>query len=171
MVHPLYLKSDLGHNAFGMESLTCINVNECILDLDDCSDKALCMDSSGTIEGYTCECFDGFLDDDANNAGRTCTDIDECSDGSNDCNENATCTNTSGGFTCFCNSGYTGDGRTCDDIDECGDKVDECDALGICTNEVGGYTCECPEGYAGDGYSCVGMNIRIYKIFKRIWYG
>jgi len=43
-------------------------------------------------------------------------DIDECSGqgGGNNCAlGTATCTNTVGGFTCKCNSGYSGTGVTC----------------------------------------------------------
>ena len=129
----------------------------------------MCTDNTGPTEWYTCECFNGFRDDDATNAGRTCTDIDECAEETDDCDVNATCTNTSGTFTCFCNSGYTGDGRTCSDVDECATEVDQCDDLGICTNTDGDYTCECPKGYSGDGYSCVGKNIKHFPIQRQLF--
>ncbi len=41
------------------------------------------------------------------------SDINECTDNSHNCDANATCTNTAGGFTCACNTGYSGDGITC----------------------------------------------------------
>ena len=33
--------------------------------------------------------------------------------GSDNCHDNAKCTNTEGSFTCYCESGYTGDGTEC----------------------------------------------------------
>ena len=40
-------------------------------------------------------------------------DINECETGSDNCDENAQCSNTKGSFTCYCESGYTGDGTEC----------------------------------------------------------
>ena len=40
-------------------------------------------------------------------------DINECETGSDNCHENAQCSNTEGNFTCYCESGYTGDGTEC----------------------------------------------------------
>jgi len=41
-------------------------------------------------------------------------DIDECSNPDlNDCHKDSTCQNKVGGFTCSCNSGFTGDGVQC----------------------------------------------------------
>ena len=40
-------------------------------------------------------------------------DINECSTNNGGCDINAVCLNTGGGYTCTCNSGYTGDGNTC----------------------------------------------------------
>ena len=37
-------------------------------------------------------------------------DVDECTDGSQPCDTNAACTNNDGGFTCECNTGFTGNG-------------------------------------------------------------
>ena len=42
--------------------------------------------------------------------------LDECVTGSHNCDANAACSDTESGFTCSCNSGYTGDGVTCDKI-------------------------------------------------------
>ena len=39
-------------------------------------------------------------------------DVNECTDGTHTCDSNAACTNNDGGFTCACNSGFTGDGQT-----------------------------------------------------------
>ena len=40
-------------------------------------------------------------------------DIDECTAGTDNCDDNASCGNTVGGFTCTCNTGYTGSGVSC----------------------------------------------------------
>ena len=40
-------------------------------------------------------------------------DIDECAAGMDDCHEEASCMDTDGGYTCTCNTGYTGDGQEC----------------------------------------------------------
>ncbi len=40
-------------------------------------------------------------------------DIDECGTANSPCDANAVCANTIGGYTCTCNSGYSGDGQTC----------------------------------------------------------
>ena len=40
-------------------------------------------------------------------------DIDECATNKDNCDDNAQCDNTVGGFTCRCNTGYSGDGVTC----------------------------------------------------------
>ena len=41
------------------------------------------------------------------------TDVDECSEGLDNCDENANCTNLDDGFTCTCQSGYSGSGTFC----------------------------------------------------------
>ena len=44
------------------------------------------------------------------------TDINECSLSTHNCNANATCSNTIGGFSCSCNSGFSGNGVSCSGI-------------------------------------------------------
>ena len=41
------------------------------------------------------------------------SDIDECAEGIHDCHENSTCANYAGSFSCYCNSGFTGNGTYC----------------------------------------------------------
>ena len=84
----------------------------------------------------------------------TCIDDDECDLGTDNCDVNATCDNTPGGFTCACNTGYSGDGVTCTDDDECDSGTDNCDINATCDNTAGGFTCTCNAGYAGDGVTC-----------------
>ena len=40
-------------------------------------------------------------------------DDDECILGTHDCDPRATCTNIAGGWTCNCNTGYSGTGQAC----------------------------------------------------------
>ena len=40
-------------------------------------------------------------------------DIDECTDNTHNCSVNANCADMTPGFTCTCDSGYSGDGETC----------------------------------------------------------
>ena len=41
-------------------------------------------------------------------------DIDEClKTADNNCSSNGKCNNNAGGFTCACNSGFSGDGVNC----------------------------------------------------------
>jgi len=88
------------------------------------------------------------------------TDVNECTAGTHTCHVTlAACTNTEGGFTCACNSGYSGNGVTCTEIDECALGTHECDSVfGTCTNTPGSYTCACATGYAlgTDQKSCIG---------------
>ncbi|MEK6799202.1 MAG: EGF domain-containing protein [Planctomycetota bacterium] len=75
---------------------------------------------------------------------------DECALGTHNCDVNATCTDTAGGFTCACNSGYSGDGVTCTDDDDCTLMTANCDANATCTNTPGSFTCTCNAGYSDD---------------------
>lgn len=83
-----------------------------------------------------------------------CGDINECTANTDNCAAKAACTNTTGGFTCKCNSGYSGDGVTCSDIDECSLNTDNCHANATCTNSAGAFSCACKNGYWGSGVSC-----------------
>jgi len=47
------------------------------------------------------------------------TDIDECATNNGGCSAQASCSNFDGGFTCTCQSGYTGDGVTCSGNSAC----------------------------------------------------
>jgi RHS repeat-associated protein len=127
----------------------CVDIDECLAELDDCSELVTCGNTAG---GFSCgACPVGYEGD-----GRTCTDVDECGDGTATCSELVTCTNTDGSYRCGdCPFGYYDTGTTCADFDEC--DFGFCDVLTACTNLVGSYACgACPEGYTGDGYvGCV----------------
>lgn len=81
-------------------------------------------------------------------------DVDECAEGTHTCDPNATCTNEAPGFSCDCNTGFTGDGHTCQDVDECTAGTHTCDANASCSNNAGGYSCSCNLGFLGDGHAC-----------------
>lgn len=83
-----------------------------------------------------------------------CSDVNECTTNTDNCAAKAACTNTTGGFTCKCNSGYSGNGVTCADIDECADNTDNCHTNATCTNTAGSFSCACKNGYWGSGVSC-----------------
>ena len=46
----------------------CVDIDECRLEMDDCSEYASCMNNPG---GFNCTCNSGFSDD--NGDGRTCS--------------------------------------------------------------------------------------------------
>ena len=110
------------------------DIDECMVNMDNCADNAVCMDTDGS---YTCTCNPGYTGDGVMCSGRSnvcaqknvslkqchecalrliihscTTDNDECT-GANDCDPNADCENTPGSYTCSCQDGYSGDGYGC----------------------------------------------------------
>ncbi len=77
--------------------------------------------------------------------------VNECTAGTDDCGPNATCVDTTDGFSCMCNTGFTGNGDVCSAQVSCGITPALCDANASC---VGGNTCVCNAGYVGSGTSC-----------------
>ncbi|XP_060791129.1 EGF-containing fibulin-like extracellular matrix protein 2 [Neoarius graeffei] len=154
---------------------SCIDIDECELDMHDCQPSQQCINTLGT---YTCQCPDGYR-----KIGQECVDIDECMyrycqhrcvnyPGSfscqcepgfqlagnnrscvdvNECEMGAPCQqrcyNTYGTFLCRCEQGYDldPDGFTCNDIDECSYSSYLCQFQ--CVNEPGRFSCVCPQGY------------------------
>ena len=55
------------------------------------------------------------------------SDVNECTEGTHTCHAQAYCTDTVGGYSCTCNSGYTGSGEECSGK-HCGSNMD----IGIC---------------------------------------
>jgi cysteine-rich repeat protein len=88
----------------------------------------------------------------------TCIDINECGLQTDNCDANATCNNTMGGFSCTCNTGFSGNGVTCTDIDECTTNTDNCDANAMCANTVGSFSCTCNTGFSGNGVTCMDID-------------
>lgn len=163
---------------------TCVDIDECYQNLDDCDDDANCFNKPATFDcvcksgfsgdGKTCtasDCGAGFL---KNPSTGECLDINECTDGKANCAafvDGGLCVNTQGGFECRCKFGFEGDGTTCKcpvgyalgasgacvDVDECGIGSDDCaDATkgGKCMNTPGGYYCSCATSFVGDGKLC-----------------
>ncbi|KAL2517807.1 Wall-associated receptor kinase 2 [Abeliophyllum distichum] len=74
-----------------------------------CQENSICVDSDTGLEGYRCNCSNGYEGNPYLRPG--CQDINECEN--NPCHEKGICTNTPGGYNCSCRRGYIGDGRTC----------------------------------------------------------
>ncbi len=77
--------------------------------------------------------------------------VNECAGGTAECGANATCTDTANGYTCTCNSGYSGNGDVCSATNQACSTPGVCSANATC---VGGSTCVCNTGYTGDGLTC-----------------
>ena len=102
--------------------ITCTDVDECALDIDDCDDaapvfKSQCTDIDGS---FTCACTLGWT-----GTGVECDDVAECSVGLHDCNLYASCAELEGSFACNCNAGYAGDGTICFNKNETKDYIIE----------------------------------------------
>eukprot|EP00117_Sycon_ciliatum_P009054 scpid1187/ scgid4064/ Laminin subunit alpha-5; Laminin-10 subunit alpha; Laminin-11 subunit alpha; Laminin-15 subunit alpha len=137
----------LGYSGDG--SLECEDINECILDSDDCHTDATCFNHlNGT---YSCACSSGYTGN-----GTSCPDLDECATMTHDCSMLAVCTNTDGSYNCACNSGYTGNGTSCIDVDEC--MSSPCHTNATCVNNPRSYSCACLPGYTGSGVLCQDVN-------------
>ena len=115
---------------------TFLDIDECVTGENNChADYATCTNTGGN---FTCSCNSGYSGDGVTCEGKIqmklcrivghlisiqffnfytyliCLDINECETGENNCQTGyATCSNTEGGFTCACNTGYSGDGVIC----------------------------------------------------------
>ena len=126
--------------------ITCVDVDECTLGLDDCSDDAACADEDGSV---TCTGNLGFLSEVNAADGTSCTACDLMS----------TDLDTGNEMNCVCNLGWSGSGITCVDVDECALDIDDCDDAAPvfksqCTDIDGSFTCACTLGWTGTGVEC-----------------
>lgn len=76
--------------------MTVRDINECIEETDNCSQK--CNNHFG---GYTCSCYNGYK---LHSDNHTCTDINECSLNNGGCHH--LCININGSYVCSCDEGY-----------------------------------------------------------------
>merc|ERR1712168_931968 len=104
--------------------------------VEACKNGGTCIEGA-EIGAYTCECADGYTDDNCT------TNIDDCI--VHTC-VNGVCVDGVNTYTCDCSgSGFTGD--ICDtNIDDC--PGNEC-VNGYCVDGVNDYTCVCTAGYEG----------------------
>ena len=138
----------------------CLDVDECLLGLHDCSQTThRCVNLNGT---YTCQlvppCTTGFR----KLFNGSCVDIDECVENLHDCPiaYHRYCVNREGTYECVtrypeCPKGfeYSLRSRNCEDIDECARGDFKCDAKfgERCKNLPGSYRCERPAS-SGQGF-------------------
>ncbi|KAK0416294.1 hypothetical protein QR680_012402 [Steinernema hermaphroditum] len=130
-------------------------VDECANpSLNNCHPNARCID---TRDGYTCQCKEGFLDqDELRNPGRDCRKVNRlCAEGKHDCDRNARCIERGAtDFECVCNAGFLDKssdprrpGRRCLE-GVCSDKTkNDCHPAAICSETADGFTCKCRDGY------------------------
>ncbi|PIN18064.1 Serine/threonine protein kinase [Handroanthus impetiginosus] len=71
-----------------------------------CGKNSYCVDSDTGLEGYRCNCSEGYEGNPYLSPG--CTDINECEN--KPCDEREICTNTPGSYSCSCAKGYKDDG-------------------------------------------------------------
>ena len=78
--------------------------------------------------------------------GRICATRDYCA--SSNCRQSNLCVNGQAGYTCLCDTGYTG--RYCDTpIDRCG-AGNICKNKGVCTSTLQKAICTCADYYGGE---------------------
>lgn len=122
---------------FGFTSMPCVNENECLTGIDNCSMNATCTDSFGS---FSCTCNTPFTGD-----GVTCSLDSTCDP--NPCQNLGVCAPDAGSFSCTCQPGFSGD--LCEvNIDDCSGSP--CQNGGACIDQVDGFACDCPNGFIGD---------------------
>uniref|UniRef100_A0A8C2DB96 EGF-containing fibulin-like extracellular matrix protein 2 n=1 Tax=Cyprinus carpio TaxID=7962 RepID=A0A8C2DB96_CYPCA len=133
---------------------TCVDIDECELDMHDCQPSQECINTVGT---YTCQCPDGY-----SKIGIECVDIDECR--YRYCQHR--CVNVPGSFSCECEPGFqlAGNNRSCVDVNEC-EMGAPCQQR--CYNSYGTFLCRCDQGYdlGPDGFSCNDIDECSYSSF------
>ena len=91
----------------------CVDIDECEINIHECSFDADCINTSGS---YKCNCKPGFMKN-----GEYCDDINECDSRyacdqflPNHFNGKMICENTLGSYTCtWCNEGFIVVGNQC----------------------------------------------------------
>ena len=121
----------------------CEDVDECLLNYDDCDPNSICFNSEGS---YNCSCRSGYFGNSTSCEKGNCTD-DLCA-----LNEECVSPTT---VDCRCKNGFERNKASlCVDIDECSTAEDICDVNSDCSNTDGSYKCYCREGFYGRGDIC-----------------
>ncbi|XP_033642813.1 uncharacterized protein LOC117302931 isoform X2 [Asterias rubens] len=128
---------------------TCLDIDECDLQTDNCHAFATCSNTPGS---FTCTCVTGYSD--VSGDGTVCEDINECFNEVTVCELNSNCENTIGSYSCICNLGFEKINGICSDINECQLGMANCSPQGDCTNTEGSFVCKCRSGFDGDGLTC-----------------
>ncbi|VDN06216.1 unnamed protein product [Thelazia callipaeda] len=165
------------------DGYSCIDIDECLLLADDCSESQRCLNTPGSFKCIrTLSCGTGYaLDSDT----EQCIDVDECSLGSHDCGPSYHCRNTQGSYRCDpkkcddselmnprtgectkidCPVGYKPIRGRCEDVNEC-QMPGQCRNFEECINTPGSFQCQdrtnlCANGYRMDrdtGF-CIDIN-------------
>ncbi|KAG0712253.1 Fibrillin-3 [Chionoecetes opilio] len=127
---------------FDLTTRQCLDIDECNVGLDDCSQGEKCINTLGS---YLCQsrvrCSGGFAPDPIT---QECKDVDECAAGVANCLPGQICYNTEGAFECRveCQDGFRydpTDAAVCVDINEC--LLSPCNTGDDCRNTEGSYIC------------------------------
>ncbi len=89
--------------------------------------------------------------------GETCAAADECEASPGPCAADASCSDLSDGFSCACDSGFSGNGFVCLAGNPCADI--ECSGDQLCVSDGVVASCQCPAGYMPNGgTACVDVD-------------
>ena len=127
-------------DGFEMKNATCVDVDECSENQDQCHKNAKCLNVIGT---YNCFCEEGFVGN-----GQVCNE-GQCDDKLCPVTENKVCAHSTS-TSCDCIGGYQKVNSSCIDINECASNLNVCPETSQCRNEPGGYSCACLSGFEGD---------------------
>uniref|UniRef100_A0A0N5AH31 Fibulin-1 n=1 Tax=Syphacia muris TaxID=451379 RepID=A0A0N5AH31_9BILA len=155
------------------ENGICIDIDECLLSVDNCLEGQLCINTPGSYRCIrTLSCGTGYT---LSSDSEQCIDVDECSLGTHDCGPMYVCRNTQGSYRCDprvcpvgqilnsqtgecstidCPAGYRPSKKGCVDVDEC-QTPDRCRHFEECINTPGSYRCQergnlCTDGHRMD---------------------
>ena len=123
-----------GYTGDGVTS--CVDINECVLQLHYCFSDAGCFNNVGN---FTCVCPVGYVGD-----GIECTNINECEQTPDVCElqSNTVCVDTEGSYNCNCKPGFQSQNGNCVNINECDDRnMSMCSDMQECVDIQGSFYC------------------------------
>ncbi|GMR47428.1 hypothetical protein PMAYCL1PPCAC_17623, partial [Pristionchus mayeri] len=141
---------NLGYDGDGLQN--CTQINECELGIDNCHERADCIDLT---PGFSCKCRKPYEGDGSN----VCDLPNLCKREYNNCPRDADCIDRNATdeyekwVDCVCKSKgfkFNPKTRTCQDINECEKCPKEgcpCPLNSTCINTEGSFTCQCPSGF------------------------